>query len=45
MALQYDFSDRVALVTGGCDGIGVGVAAAFVQAGAAVASLLKSVTN
>jgi NAD(P)-dependent dehydrogenase (short-subunit alcohol dehydrogenase family) len=37
MTLQYDFSDRVALVTGGSQGIGAGVAAAFVQAGAAVA--------
>jgi NAD(P)-dependent dehydrogenase (short-subunit alcohol dehydrogenase family) len=36
MTLQYDFSDRVALVTGGSQGIGAGVAAAFVQAGAAV---------
>jgi NAD(P)-dependent dehydrogenase (short-subunit alcohol dehydrogenase family) len=37
MTLQYEFSDRVALVTGGSQGIGAGVAAAFVQAGAAVA--------
>jgi NAD(P)-dependent dehydrogenase (short-subunit alcohol dehydrogenase family) len=37
MALQYDFSNRVALVTGGSQGIGASVAGAFVQAGAAVA--------
>ena len=37
MALQYDFTDRVALITGGSQGIGAGIAAAFVQAGAAVA--------
>jgi NAD(P)-dependent dehydrogenase (short-subunit alcohol dehydrogenase family) len=37
MALQYDFTDRVALVSGGSKGIGAAVAAAFIQAGAAVA--------
>jgi NAD(P)-dependent dehydrogenase (short-subunit alcohol dehydrogenase family) len=37
MALKYDFSGRVALVTGGSKGIGAAVAAAFIQAGAAVA--------
>ena len=36
-ALQYDFSNRVALVTGGSKGIGASVGGAFVQAGAAVA--------
>ena len=42
MALHYDFSGRVALVTGGSQGIGAGVAAAFVQAGAAVAITARS---
>ena len=36
MALHYDFSNRVALVTGGSQGIGASIAGAFVQAGAAV---------
>ena len=42
MALHYDFSDRVALITGGSQGIGASVAAAFVQAGAAVAITARS---
>jgi NAD(P)-dependent dehydrogenase (short-subunit alcohol dehydrogenase family) len=37
MVLQYDFTDRVALITGGSQGIGASIAAAFVDAGAAVA--------
>jgi NAD(P)-dependent dehydrogenase (short-subunit alcohol dehydrogenase family) len=42
MALQYDFTDRVALITGGSQGIGAGIAAAFVGAGAAVAITARS---
>jgi len=42
MALQYDFTDRVALITGGSQGIGAGIAAAFVAAGAAVAITARS---
>jgi NAD(P)-dependent dehydrogenase (short-subunit alcohol dehydrogenase family) len=42
MALTYDFSDRAALITGGSQGIGAAIAAAFVQAGAAVAITARS---
>ncbi len=42
MALTYDFSDRVALITGSSQGIGAAIAAAFVQAGAAVAITARS---
>jgi NAD(P)-dependent dehydrogenase (short-subunit alcohol dehydrogenase family) len=42
MVLQYDFTDRVALITGGSQGIGAGIAAAFVDAGAAVAITARS---
>jgi NAD(P)-dependent dehydrogenase (short-subunit alcohol dehydrogenase family) len=42
MALQYDFSGRVAVVTGGSQGIGSAVAAAFVRAGAAVVISARS---
>jgi NAD(P)-dependent dehydrogenase (short-subunit alcohol dehydrogenase family) len=42
MALTYDFSNRVALITGGSQGIGAAIAAAFVQAGAAVAITARS---
>ena len=42
MALQYDFTDRVALITGGSQGIGAGIAATFVGAGAAVAITARS---
>jgi NAD(P)-dependent dehydrogenase (short-subunit alcohol dehydrogenase family) len=42
MALHYDFKDRVALITGGSQGIGAGIAAAFVQAGAAVVITARS---
>src|SRR5215211_7521664 len=37
MPLQYDFTNRVALVTGGSQGIGAAIATAFANAGAAVA--------
>jgi NAD(P)-dependent dehydrogenase (short-subunit alcohol dehydrogenase family) len=42
MALHYDFTDRVALITGGSQGIGAGIAAAFVQAGASVVITARS---
>src|SRR6187200_3242020 len=42
MALTYDFSDRLALITGGSQGIGAAIATAFVQAGAAVAITARS---
>jgi NAD(P)-dependent dehydrogenase (short-subunit alcohol dehydrogenase family) len=42
MALQYDFSGRVALITGGSRGIGSAAAAAFVQSGAAVVITARS---
>jgi len=42
MALHYEFTDRVALITGGSQGIGAGIAAAFVQAGAAVVITARS---
>jgi NAD(P)-dependent dehydrogenase (short-subunit alcohol dehydrogenase family) len=42
MPLHYDFTDRVALITGGSQGIGAGIAAAFVAAGAAVAITARS---
>src|SRR5512132_2509427 len=42
MALQYDFSGRVAVVTGGSQGIGSAVAAAFVRAAAAVVISARS---
>jgi NAD(P)-dependent dehydrogenase (short-subunit alcohol dehydrogenase family) len=42
MALHYDFSERVALITGGSQGIGAAVASAFVRAGAAVAIAARS---
>jgi len=42
MALHYDYKDRVALITGGSQGIGAGIAAAFVQAGAAVVITARS---
>src|SRR4029450_7998173 len=42
MALHYDFTDRVALIPGGSQGIGAGIAAAFVQAGAAVVITARS---
>jgi NAD(P)-dependent dehydrogenase (short-subunit alcohol dehydrogenase family) len=42
MALQYDFTDRVALITGGSQGIGASIAAAFVQAGAAVTIIART---
>src|SRR5688500_17392799 len=42
MALHYDFADRVALITGGSQGIGAGIAAAFTQAGAAVVITARS---
>jgi NAD(P)-dependent dehydrogenase (short-subunit alcohol dehydrogenase family) len=42
MALQYDFTDRVALITGGSQGIGAGIAGAFVAAGAALAITARS---
>src|SRR6476660_9975982 len=42
MALHYDFSAQVALITGGSQGIGAAIAAAFVRAGAAVAITARS---
>jgi NAD(P)-dependent dehydrogenase (short-subunit alcohol dehydrogenase family) len=42
MALHYDFSNRVALITGGSQGIGAAIAAAFLQAGASVAITARS---
>jgi NAD(P)-dependent dehydrogenase (short-subunit alcohol dehydrogenase family) len=42
MALHYDFTNRVALITGGSQGIGADIAAAFVRAGAAVAITARS---
>jgi NAD(P)-dependent dehydrogenase (short-subunit alcohol dehydrogenase family) len=42
MALHYDFRDRVAVITGGSQGIGAGIAAAFTQAGAAVVITARS---
>ncbi|KJW12910.1 SDR family NAD(P)-dependent oxidoreductase [Levilactobacillus spicheri] len=36
MQIQYDFSDKRVIITGGAGGIGLGMATAFVKAGASV---------
>ncbi len=42
MAISLDLSDRVVLVTGGSQGIGAGIAATFVAAGATVVTCARS---
>lgn len=40
--MKYDFTDRIAVVTGGTSGIGYGISKAFLEAGASVIALYKS---
>lgn len=45
MAISLDLSDRVVLVTGGSQGIGAGIAATFVAAGATVVTCARSAVD